>query len=358
MNLQTQDTLNIDEVTNLIYHYGQKRTVLVGGEMGIGKSTILAMLAKMLPNHKPIYFDCTTIDLGDLALPKISGDADAQYSEFVPNKDLGFHLDQPIILMLDEFGKGNNGVKPALTRVILERAMQEMSYHPDSIVFATTNLEEEDVGDFLEAHQWNRMCYVPMRKPNADIWCPWAMLNDVEPVVISTIREFPQMLQPFSEVARYEDNPYINHPDAVRKHFVTPRSLVAASDLIKLRDVLPPQTIRVGLNGVIGAAATNDMLAYIQLADQLPTLESIRTEPALAQVPSTGSAVCMVVYKALQTIDRSWADAWMTYMDRLPKEAQALFAQGVTHKDHPQRNYFVTKQTFTEWCHNNNYLYS
>ena len=352
-------SLNIEEVANLIFRVGSKRSVLVEGEMGIGKSTLLDILSKMLPDHEPVYFDCTTKDLGDIMLPKISSEDDKEYSEFVPNEELGIHHDKPVILMIDEFGKANGGVKAALTRVILEGKIATKAFHPDSYIFATTNLMGEGVGDSLLAHQWNRLIRVELRKPTELEWrMGYAMLNDVDPVVINFVKEFPQVMQSFQEVQNYEDNPYIFHPQAERVSFVTPRSLVAASDIVKLRDVLSKKELRAACSGTIGEAATRDMMAFIELADQLPTLESIKKSPATAIVPTNASAVCMVVYRALQTIEKDWARAWLTYFVRLPKEAQALFAQGVTHKNHPQRAHMVLIAEFTEWCRENNYLYT
>jgi len=36
----------------------------------------------------------------------------------------------------------------------------------------------------------------------------------------------------------------------------------------------------------------------------------------------------MVVYRALGAMNRDWVDNWVTYMERLDKEAQGLFANG------------------------------
>jgi len=64
--------LGLDQTANLIKIIGHKRTVLAQGHMGTGKSSLLKMLAEMLPTHTPVYFDCTTKDLGDLMLPRIA----------------------------------------------------------------------------------------------------------------------------------------------------------------------------------------------------------------------------------------------------------------------------------------------
>ena len=74
------------------------------------------------------------------------------FVRYLTNEELGAHHDKPIILMIDEFGKSNPAVKLALLRMMLERKIGSYTLHPDSIVFATTNLGAEGVGDLLPAH--------------------------------------------------------------------------------------------------------------------------------------------------------------------------------------------------------------
>src|SRR6056300_703635 len=63
--------ISLDQITALIKATGHKRTTLVQGHMGTGKSSLLSALARELPTHTPCYFDCTTKDLGDITLPNI-----------------------------------------------------------------------------------------------------------------------------------------------------------------------------------------------------------------------------------------------------------------------------------------------
>ena len=55
--------LSLDQIENAIRLGGNKRTVLVQGHMGTGKSSLLKSLGKALPKHVMCYFDCTTKDL-------------------------------------------------------------------------------------------------------------------------------------------------------------------------------------------------------------------------------------------------------------------------------------------------------
>ena len=62
--------------------------------------------------------------------------------------------------MVDEYGKANPAVKNAMLRLMLERKIGSYTLHPDSLVFATTNLGAEGVGDLLPPHARNRMTVI------------------------------------------------------------------------------------------------------------------------------------------------------------------------------------------------------
>ena len=64
--------LSLDQIATAIKTGGNKRTILIQGHMGTGKSSLLNALAAELPDHIPCYFDCTTKDLGDITIPNIA----------------------------------------------------------------------------------------------------------------------------------------------------------------------------------------------------------------------------------------------------------------------------------------------
>lgn len=351
--------LNLDQVANLIKATGHKRTTLVQGHMGTGKSSLLKTLSAALPKHTPFYFDCTTKDLGDITLPRIAeATADAPYVSYATNEELGAHHGGPIILMVDEYGKANPSVKNALLRLMLERKIGSYNLHPDSIIFATTNLGAEGVGDLLPPHARNRITVVTVKKPDNMGWIEWAINNGVDHTLLGWCKDNPQLFHSFEDYANPDDNPYIFHPKQQRAAFVTPRSLEAASDILKARDVMDDQTITAALMGTIGARGAMDLMAFVKLADQLPSLESIKKDPLNAKVPTSAAAVCMVVYRTLSTIEANWIDAWMIYMGRLDKEAQGMFANGVRAPKYSRQGLVMTNKAFTAWAMSNGYLFA
>ena len=377
--------INLDQITNLIKATGHLRTTLVQGHMGTGKSSLLRTLARELPNHTPCYFDCTTKDLGDITLPNIKGaglgagsrlkgkinpmthdvdltvtnqDEALPYVTYATNEELGAHHGGPIILMIDELGKSNPSVKNALLRLMLERKIGSYTLHPESIVFATTNLGAEGVGDLMPPHMRNRITVVTARKPTNMEWIEWGINTGIDHTLLGWCKDNPQLFNSFDDHKNPDDNPYIYHPKQQRPSFVTPRSLEAASDILKNRAGMDDMTVTAALMGTIGDRGAMDLMAFVKLADQLPSLESIKKTPDTAKIPSSAAAVCMVVYRTLASIDKEWLDAWMTYLVRLDKEAQGMFANGVRAPKYNKQALIMTNRKFTDWAMQNSYLFA
>ena len=356
MNTQQMYGMSLNQIAKAIASVGHKRTILVEGHMGNGKTSILKMLAEMFPNHIPCYFNCVTKDLGDLSIPSLN--TDEGFVTYLPNEEFGIHHGKPVIIMFDEWTKANQSVKNGTLVTMLERTIGTKKLPEGSIVFATGNLGAEGVGDTIPAHARNRMTIVTARKSTSDELIEHGVNDGWEPIVLGFIREFPQILQGFEDVKDPNDNPYINHPKAQRKSFITPRSLEASSDILKQRHLFDDHSLTALLIGTIGDRGALDMMAFVKLADQLPSLQSIKDDPLNAKVPDSASAVCMTVFRALGAMNREWVDNWMIYMERLDKSAQGLFAMGVRANAYAHRSVVMQSDNFTTWAMKNNYMFA
>jgi energy-coupling factor transporter ATP-binding protein EcfA2 len=330
--------------------------VLVEGHMGSGKSTMLKMLAKKLPSYHTGYFDMTNLDLGDLMLPAVQHDV--RETEFYPNSLFGMrHGDVPHIYMFDEFGKAARPLQNAVLPVMLERRVGARKLHPASLVFGTTNLSSEGVGDTMQAHSRNRMIVVTMRKPTADEWIEhFAIDNDIMPEMIAWVRETPQVMQGFEDVEKPEDNPYIFHPKTQREAFVTARSLEKASDILKKREFMEEDTVLHALKGTVGERGALDLRSFIALADKLPAWRSVIADPKGCPVPTNPAAVIMLVFTAVARIEAETITPWMTYLKRIPKEAQAVFCYNAM-KSAAKAPIVALNKSFTQYAIDNQYLY-
>lgn len=357
--------VSLAQATNMIRVCGSTNTVLLQGHIGTGKSSTLKTLTKLLPTHRAVYFDCTTKDLGDITIPKLASQEDGEFVRYVANEELGLHIEGPIILMIDEYGKANPAVKNAMLRLMLERKLGGYELHPDSIVFATTNLGAEGVGDLLPAHARNRITVVRTRKPTKEEWIEdFAYDNGIDHTMIAWAAENGEMLFQSFEQDADASNEYIFHPKApARTAFVTPRTLELASHWVKQRQHMSDHELTAALIGTIGMKAAADFSAYVKIADQMPTLDDIKNQPTTAKVPENKSAVCMLVHRTLASIERNWTDAWMTYMERLPAEAQGMFASAIRRATEKRVSIkrlieVNTNKKYMEWCLKNNYVFA
>ena len=361
--------LDINQTFNLIKAVGQKRTVIVEGHMGSGKTSIGRMLAEEYKDtHTFVYFDCTTKDLMDLGAPKVLrwDETGEEYLTMIPSEELGIHLQKPVILMFDEIGK-NKGIINGVRRILLERAVYGKKLHRGSFVFGTTNLGAEKVGDIFPPHSRNAVTFVRMRKSNAEEWVNNFAINaGIHPVMMSwVLREVPQVFQSFEEVADPDaaetdgGNPYIYHPAASgRTAFTTHRSCEAASDIMYVREQMDDKTFHAALAGTVGVRAAADLVSYIKIADDMPTALEIKENPRTAKVPSNPAAVCMVIMRTLNTLDRSWVNAWMDYLVRLAAPEQALFSNAVRSEKYKNRELVMTNKKYTDWCMQNQHLHA
>ena len=352
INKQYND-ISLAQAADLVAAIGDKVTCLFTGEMGIGKSSMLGVLKERFPDYKPVYLEAQLLDLGDLQMPRFNGDV----VSFVPNEALGVHEDRPIILMLDELGKASKSVLNALLRIMLERKIGDKSLPEGSLVFATTNMALEGLGDNIPAHARNRLCQMRIRKPTAMEWVENYGINaGVHPTILGTAIEFPQMFESFENVEDPNSNHYIFHPKSPRTAFVTPRSLEKASDILKATENLPDDVRIHALMGVVGEAAAMDVLTLVKLNDTLPTWEAVIKNPEDTKLPKGAAACCMMVAKAVQRVERDTFDAWMTYVQRMGKEVQALWARSVMRS--AKVGMATTHRGFTEWAADNSFLFS
>jgi hypothetical protein len=343
--------LSISEVAELICATGHEITWLVQGDMGSGKTSLLKTIVERT-KMRGVYFDCTTKDLGDLYLPRIKDADDGDFVSFVPNEEFGIHFHAPIVLMLDEIGK-NRSIQNPLLRTMQERYIGSRKLPEGSIVFATTNLGAENVGDMLPPHARNRIGVVRMRKPNAAEWMQWANENDQDPALVAAVHENKSMLDSFTDVENPDENPYIYDPRvSTRTSFVTPRSMSKLSDLLKKRHVLSENVVMQGAMGLVGAAAAKQIMLTVQIGDQVPKYERIVADPINIPVPASAGAQIVCIIKCLQNVDQQTFNACFTYIKRMPMEMQALFTEQLLGMQ-TKAKWLVTQSSFTEFAKKN-----
>jgi len=342
--------LSFQQSATLISAVGAHTSVLLQGEPGIGKSSVLHSVSSTL-RMPGIYVDCSVLDVGDVQLPHVPKNA-ASFG-MLPNERL--FPTTPAIVCLDELGKAPRAVKNALLPYLLERRIGAYTLPAGSVVFATTNLQSDGVGDLLEAHARNRITAVGMRKPSTDEFLSYAgETGALDSSLGAWIRSTPGLFDSYTESGT-GDNPYIWNPSRPAPAFVTPRSLMAASRII--RSNLQEDVLLSALAGTIGEAAARQLDAFLPLRAEIEGLwEAIQTDPTAAPVPSSVPARLMVVYKAIERVATPQeATNVLVWACRLPTEYQAAL---VTEVGRVPRTLLIFGRTkaYTDWVRQNSHI--
>ena len=356
-------TATLKEAEDLIVALGGNGTVHLMGEPGVGKTTIHKSIVQKT-GYISIYIDAPNIELGELGIPM--PDHSTKTTRIYPNEQWGFHLNQPKVIFIDEITKASTAVQNMLHPMLTyPRTIMGIPLHKDDIVITAGNFSGDGVGDVMRSHTRNRVSVVTIKKPSAgfnpdgtiekDSWGEWAVKNDIAPEILAWIKETPMALASYLDSGQ-NGNKYIFNPKEAQKSFVSPRSLAKASDIIKVRERITGNSLLVALQGTIGATAASDMMAFIDVADSLPTWQQIITNPLTAPVPTQHSALCLLAFNAVQRVDRTSIGKFFEYLKRTPKELQSVFClTGMNNED--KKKLFLTSQSFVDWMRTNQYLF-
>lgn len=351
MSIDFGSTISLSEAADLIAAIPDN-IFLLEGEPGIGKSSIMKTLKdKLGDGYAYAYFDCAQKDLGDIAMP--SPNRELRVTEYFPNAALQLQSGKPVVIMLDEFAKAPLPVQNMLHPLLEEhnRRLGDVALTDGSIVLMTSNLSTDGVGDVIKGHTLNRVSRVRVAKPDADQWLGWAVNNNIDPVVMAWVKQFPQALSSYIE-GNQGDNPYIYNPKAMQKSYVSPRSLSRASNIVRNRGKVSANALTAALAGTIGEAAARDMQAFIAYQDQLPTWESITTNPKTAPVPTSAGASAVLIFGAIAKVTKETMQPLMTYLERFESEWQACFAINIAKNPNKQAIAF-SSAAFANWVQAN-----
>jgi hypothetical protein len=344
--------LSASQVMAQIMAVGHKRTVLVEGEAGSGKTSMQYAMAA-LPRFKGFYVpkpvDCTQLSDGSVWMPDI--DRSRGVSRELPNERFGVSDEnhkgidgaRPALICLDEISKSRQFIKDVLAPVIYERRIGNYEFAEGSVVWCATNLTDEGLGDSMQAHLRGRLIILPMRKPTKDEWVQnFAIPNGLDENVIAAVETYPMVFASFKDYRPggvyagknlRAHNAYINDPaDMSQEQSVTPRTLHAASDVLLERAHVDEDTLACALEGTVGAAFAANILSMIRFGDQLPSYERIVADPAGAPLPTNPTAQIVQVFQFLRQVkDKDEAESVSEYVNRMRAEMKSLFVNTIAH---------------------------
>lgn len=320
---------SINAIARLVRTVGPQITVLVEGEPGCGKSSILKLLkSSMGSGYEYVYLDCPTLGDGDLGMN--IPNRDTGQLEFFVSSLLKLDSGKPLVIMLDEFLKCDKLLKKMFTRLMLEREIGDRALPADSIVFATSNNASDGVGDTIEAHVGNRIMRVQMAKPNYIEWSVWARNAGLSSTIHSWVQFKPKALHSYRTCSAEElrDNEFIYNPAKPQQvSFVSPRSLEKSDHVLRQRHLLGDDLTLAALSGLVGVPAAESMMMLALMEKEMTPIPVILADPSGAPVPASVGAVILTLNHSLDHIKtQDDLTRMLQFTDRLKhEEFKAVF---------------------------------
>lgn len=342
--------LKTSEVYELIKYVGPEVTILVLGENGTGKTSLMHQAARdpFYKDHIMSLVECTQLSDGSVWMPDI--DRAKGVSRELPNEMFGvtntnqYGMDgsKPVFICFDEILKPVQFIKNMIAAPIHERRIGTKRFPEGSIVVGLSNNMDEGLGDSLQPHLRSRMCLVQMLKPTMEEWVnDFAIPAKLNSAVIACAHENPRMFDSyidFEQGGKYQgkqqekENPWIFNPRVAQDGFVSPRTLHMASKIVNKKDNLPGRALDAGLDGALGRAGGRTMASFVRFIDDITSYERVIADPLKAPVTSNPTAQMVQVFQFITRTDtREQASAVVTYVKRMKNEMQSLFVRNVAN---------------------------
>lgn len=285
--------MNIKQLTNAIKYLPARKSIMLQGTHGIGKTEWVKSQAEKLGLKLVIWHASHAADAGDITgLPfKITEvQADGSTREVTKFAKPQWMLnDEPVLLLLDEINRGLSIALNAIMQLTNDGTYDDITLPAGSRIFACINPEADgkyDVGSMDDA-QLDRFAIYEFR-PTVDEWIEWAIGAGLDSRVIGYIKSHESMLDPYA-------NAELVKSVAGKDCRVLPsrRSWQCVSEMIQNGDKENawdgPEGIALlteMLNGVVGTGCAIDFVAYFKSrgnalsAKELLTSASITTKTA------------------------------------------------------------------------------
>ena len=299
-----------------------QKPLLLEGPAGSGKSQIVGQVAADLEYN---FLDVRAVQLDPVdlrGLPRIASDQ----TEWVPPKFLP--TSGKGILFLDELTSAPQMTQAGCYQLVLDRRLGEYVLPDGWVVIAAGNpASERGVHFAMPRPLRNRFVHLELEADLND-WCKWAISAGIRPEIIAFLRFKPDLLHTADATSDANAWP-------------TPRSWEMASNV--LRGVARRQgtTFLSGtsdfeaqlLDGTVGQAAAVELLAFLRLFRQLPSIDEILLNPETAPLPTDISAQIAIATALGRVMTDNSVSRALKYLDRMPSEMRVMSMRDAAARD-------------------------
>jgi hypothetical protein len=255
-------------------------------------------------------------------LPRIAGDR----AEWVPPKFLP--LDGEGILFLDELTSAPQMTQAGCYQLVLDRKLGEYRLPDGWVVIAAGNpASERGVHFSMPRPLRNRFVHLDL-EPDFMDWCKWAVKARIRPEIIAFLRFKPALLHDAD-------------PKSDLNAWPTPRSWEMASNVLSGFARRQQSGFFTGsteieaqlLEGTVGQAATSELVAFLRLFRELPSIDEILLNPDSAPLPDEPSARIAIATALGRALTDHSIPKGIRYLDRMPTEMRVLAMRDAASRD-------------------------
>jgi hypothetical protein len=303
--------------------------LLIVGQPGIGKTDIVKAVCKELGAEVIISHPAVSDPTDYKGLPfKVT---EGTHAEFLPFGETwrAIKADKLTVWFIDDLGQASEAVQKALMQLLLGRRLNGHMLSEKVVFIGATN----DIGHragvtgLLEPvkSRWDSIINL---EPSLDDWCQWAYTNQTPAELIAFLRSRPELLSHFEPTKEL-----INHP--------SPRTWASIGRRlgrgIKDFDLFA---------GAVGKGAATEFLAFLELAEEAPSLDAILLNPKSAPVPTKPALRYLVAAGLASRAKKENFGKVYQYLDRLPQSFRVLAIRDAINRD----NSLTATDTFVSWA--------
>jgi MoxR-like ATPase len=301
---------------------GERVPLHIWGACGVGKSQIVAQVADDLDFD---FLDVRAVQLDPVdlrGLPRIAADQ----TEWVPPKFLP--TTGKGILFLDELTSAPQMTQAGCYQLVLDRKLGEYRLPDGWVVIAAGNpASERGVHFAMPRPLRNRFVHLELEADLND-WCKWAVGAGVRPEIIAFLRFKPELLHTADATSDANAWP-------------TPRSWEMASNVLRGIARRQKTTFLSGtsefeaqlLDGTVGPSASAELLAFLRLFRQLPSIDEILLNPETAPLPAETSAQIAIATALGRAMTDNSVARGLKYLDRMPTEICVMAMRDAAARD-------------------------
>jgi hypothetical protein len=295
-----------------------KLVPMLWGSPGIGKSHIVYQIAE---RYNLFVIDlrlsqCDPTDLG--GFPTIIGER----ADYMPMKHFPIEGDPlPInpktgkpysgwLLFLDEATGALPAIQVAAYKLVLDRMVGSHHLHSKVAIVLAGNMETDGAVSYaMSTALQSRLVHLELEVDLKE-WIDWAHDHDIHHWLTDFIQFMPSYVYTFK-------------PDHEDHTYACPRTWEFADRLIKSLG-MQDDTLLPLLAGTISEGIAREFLVFCKIYQSLPQPKEIAADPENTRMPSEKSVLYALTGSLAQSITKETANAYMTYITRMPMEFQVL----------------------------------